>query len=60
MLNKVKIGMLIGIILSAVQFFLPDLDIPQGFAEAITVVISFIVAFFVKETDETVAKLTFK
>lgn len=57
MLNKVKIGMLVGIVLSAVQFFLPDLELPRGLGEALTVVVSFIVAFFVKETDATLAKL---
>lgn len=57
MLNKVKIGMLVGIVLSAVQFFLPDLELPDGLSEAVTVVVAFVVAFFVKETPETVAKL---
>ncbi len=60
MLNKVKIGMLVGILLSAVQFFLPELELPAGLAEAVTVVVAFVVAFFVKETDETVAGLTLK
>jgi hypothetical protein len=57
MLNKVKIGMLVGIVLSAVQFFLPDLELPDGLSEAVTVVVAFVVAFFVKETPETVANL---
>ncbi len=57
MLNKLKIGMLVGILLSAVQFFLPDLELPVGLAEAVTVVVAFVVAFFVKETPETVAGL---
>lgn len=56
-LNKVKIGMLVGILLSGVQFFLPDLELPDGLSEAITVVVAFVAAYFVKETPETVAGL---
>ena len=57
MLNKVKIGMLVGIVLSAVQFFVPTVELPPGLSEAVTVVVAFVAAFFVKETPETVANL---
>ncbi len=60
MLNKVKIGMLVGIALSAVRFLLPDLAIPEGLDNALVVVIAFVVAFFVKETPSTVRSLTLR
>ncbi len=57
MLNKVKLGMMIGFALQAVRFFLPDLDVPEGLADAMVLVVVFVAQFFVRETPETVAKL---
>ena len=58
MLNKVKLGMLVGFGLQAVRFFLPDMDVPEGLADAMVMVAVFVSQFFVKETNETVDGLT--
>lgn len=60
MLNKLKIGAIIGLILTIVRQFLPDLVIPEGFADAIVLVIVFASQFFVKESPATVAALVLK
>ena len=58
MLNKVKIGMLVGVVLTVVKAFLPDLDVPSGLEDAVILVIMFVTQFFVRETEETVKGLT--
>ena len=57
MLNKLKLGMLIGFALQGLRFVLPDMDVPEGLADALVLVVVFASQFWVKETDETVAKL---
>ena len=60
MLNKVRIGLVVGAILSALKFFLPEIDIAEGLQGAILLVIVFVTQFFVKETRTSVAGLTMK
>ncbi len=59
MLNKVKLGMLVGFALQAARFFLPDLDIPEGLTDALVLVAVFVAQFFVRETKATVGDLNF-
>jgi len=60
MLNKVKIGMLIGFALSVVKFLLPEVDFPEGLQEAVVLIAVFAVQFFVKESKASVAALSLK
>jgi hypothetical protein len=60
MLNKVKIGMLIGVVLTIARAFLPNVDIPQGFEDAIMLAVIFVAQFFTKETRSTVDNLTLR
>ena len=60
MLNKVRFGVIVGAILSALSFFLVDVDFPAGLQEAIVLIAVFVGQFFVKETPETVGKLTLR
>ena len=60
MLNKVRIGLVVGAILSALKFFLPEIDIAEGLQDAILLLIVFVTQFFVRETQASVARLTLK
>lgn len=60
MLNKLKIGMIIGIVLTALRQFLPDVDFPAGLEDAIILLIVFVAQFFVRETKATVDGLSLK
>lgn len=60
MLNKVKLGMLVGVVLTVMKAFLPDLSVPDGLEDAVILVVMFITQFFVRETQETVDGLTLK
>ena len=60
MLNKVLIGTIVNAALQALRAFFPDLAIPPGVAEAITVFIVFLAQYFTQETALTVEKLVTK
>ena len=60
MLNKVKIGAIIALILMGVKTFLPEVDIPEGLQDAFLLVIVFVSQFFIKETPGTVDRLTLR
>jgi len=57
MLNKVKIGALIGAVLLVLRMFLPEVDFPEGLQDAIMLIIVFVSQFFIKETPSTVNQL---
>ena len=57
MLNKVKIGAVIAVVLMVAKAFVPDLDIPEGLEDSLMLVIVFVAQFFIKETPTTVAGL---
>lgn len=56
-LNKVKWGVVIAGVLSAVKMFLPDVEVPEGLQDAILLIILFLSQFFIKETRETLSHL---
>jgi hypothetical protein len=60
MLNKVLIGTIVNAILQALNIFVPGIELPDGLAEGLIVIIVFIAQFFTKETAMTVAKLVVK
>jgi len=60
MLNKVKWGGLIAGIIMLVRMFLPDIAMPEGFQNAIMLIVVFVSQFFIKETPATVSRLKFK
>lgn len=60
MLNKIRIGLIVGAILSALKFFLPEIDIAEGLQDAILLVIVFVTQFFVRETTASLESLSLK
>lgn len=60
MLNKLKYGGLIAAIIMVMRVFLPDVEIPEGFQNAIMLLIIFATQFFVRENDVTVSRLKLK
>lgn len=60
MLNKLKYGGLVAAILMVMRVFLPDVEIPEGFQNAIMLFIVFVAQFFVKEDEVTVSRLKLK
>ena len=64
MLNKAKIGMLVGAGLMLVKNFIPEMPLPEGAEGIITDFIVLVVMggafFFTRETRVTVAKLKLK
>jgi hypothetical protein len=60
MLNKVKLGILIGFVLQVARVFLPDIEVPEGLADAVVLIVVFVAQFFIRETSATVAGLSLK
>lgn len=60
MLNKVKWGIAVGVVLSALKLFLPEVDFPEGLQDAIVLIAIFASQFWVKETQASVGDLAFK
>ena len=60
MLNKVKWGAAVGVILMAAKLFAPEVDFPEGLQEAIILVVVFVTQFFVKESAASVDALALK
>ncbi len=60
MLNKVLIGTIVNAILQALHVFVPGVELPEGLAEGLIVIIVFISQFLTKETAMTASKLVLK
>ena len=60
MLNKLKYGSLIAAIIMILRVFLPDAEIPEGFQDAIMLIIVLVSQFFVRENEVTVNRLNLK
>jgi hypothetical protein len=59
MLNKVLVGTIVNAILQGLKVFL-GVELPEGVAEGLIVLIVFLSQFFTKETAMTLAKLVTK
>lgn len=64
MLNKLKVIALVGVLLSVVRIFFPELDVPEdfeatvsGLIDALFVVVAVVAGWFTKESAAEVAKL---
>jgi hypothetical protein len=64
MLNKVKIGILVGACLMLVKHFFPGMPLPEGAEEIVTDFILLVAMggtfFFTRETRKTVSRLKLK
>lgn len=60
MLNKLKLGMLVGVALTILKVVLPDVDFPEGFQEALVLLVVFATQFFARETEKSVGGLALK
>jgi hypothetical protein len=60
MLNKIKIGGLVAGVLMLLRMLLPDVEIPEGFQDALMLIVVFVSQFFAKESEATVGKLKLK
>jgi hypothetical protein len=67
MLNKIKYGIIVTFVFQALKMFLPDLEIPEdiepainSLIESVVIIVPWVVAFFTKESKETLKTLTLK
>lgn len=60
LLNKIKYGGMIAFVIVLIRQFFPDVEIPEGFQDAIMLIIVFVSQFFIKENSVTVHRLKLK
>lgn len=65
MLNKVKYGIIITVVLQILRLIAPDVEVPadmetmiNGIINSVLVIIPWVMSYFVKETKVTTAGLT--